>query len=192
MKFTNLTRSVAVILLTLTVAIFTGCSKKKERVYELLPPDPPMEQDRTDANVGLTVSIENTGGPDATEGSKRVIDNDVTTKFLTFSFDTTFYIQLEFYPAERLDAYTLTSANDSPDRDPKNWKIEGSNDLKAWTILDTQTNQAFDARQKTVRYEYTNKNTYRYYRLAISALNGGTDPGLLFQMAEWRMITRPE
>ncbi|GAA3945483.1 hypothetical protein GCM10022209_46700 [Chitinophaga oryziterrae] len=167
-----------------------GCSKKKERVYELLPPDPEMEKDLTELVVNLTVSIENDGGPTAGEGSPKLIDGDLDSKFLIQSFAPSFYIQEEYDSAYRIDAYTLTSANDADGRDPKDWTIQGSNDASTWTILDTQTGQLFDARKKTVRYEFTNAVKYKYYRFAITALKGGTSG--LFQLAEWRMIRRPQ
>lgn len=190
MKIYKSTKFSAVILLTLMVAIFMGCSKKKERVYELLPPDPEMEKDLTELVVNLTVSIENNGGPTAGEGSPKLIDGDLDSKFLIQSFDPSFYIQEEYDSAYRIDAYTLTSANDADGRDPKDWTIQGSNDASAWTILNTQTGQLFDSRKKTVRYEFTNANKYKYYRFAITALKGGTSG--LFQLAEWRMIRRPQ
>jgi hypothetical protein len=190
MKIKKSAKFSAVILLTLMVAIFMGCSKKKERVYELLPPDPETEKDLTELALGLEVSIENDGGSTANEGSPKLIDNDITTKFLIQSFDPSFTIQLDFDSAYRIDAYTMTSANDADGRDPKDWTIQGSNDKSAWTTLDTQTGQAFDARQKTVRYEFTNANKYQYYRLAITALKGGTSG--LYQQAEWRLIRRPQ
>jgi hypothetical protein len=190
MKIYKLANIKAMVLLALIMAALAGCDKKKERVYELLPPDPETEKDLTELAINMTVNIENSGGPNAGEGSRRVIDNDLDSKFLIFSFDPTFYIQLEFEEAERLDAYTLTSANDADGRDPKNWKILASNDNTTWKELDTQTNQAFDARKKTVRYEYTNNDSYKYYRFAISELKGGISG--LFQLAEWRMIKRPQ
>ncbi|ACU63253.1 PKD domain-containing protein [Chitinophaga pinensis DSM 2588] len=190
MKIYKLTNIKALVILALIMAVLAGCDKKKERIYELLPPDPEVEMDVTDGNIGMTVSIENTGGPNAGEGSRKLIDNDLSSKFLIFSFEPTFYIQLEFDAPERVDAYTFTSANDADGRDPKNWKILGSNDLTEWKELDSKTDQAFTERKQTIRFEYTNADSYKYYRLAISALKGGTSG--LFQMAEWRLIKRPK
>lgn len=179
-----------VLLLTLMVAILMSCSKKKERVYELLPPDPEMEKDLTELAIGLTVNFENSGGSTANEGSRKVIDNDLTTKFLINPFDPTFFIELDYDIAQRLDAYTLTSANDADGRDPKDWTIKGSNDSTTWVTLDTRTGEMFDARQKTQRYDFTNKDTYKYYRLAITSTKNGTSG--LFQLAEWRVISKPQ
>ncbi|WP_186774441.1 discoidin domain-containing protein [Chitinophaga pinensis] len=190
MKIYKLTNIKALVFLALIMAVLAGCDKKKERVYELLPPDPEVEMDVTEANIAMTVSIENTGGPNAGEGSRRLIDNDLGSKFLIFTFDPTFYIQLEFQDPERVDAYTFTSANDADGRDPKNWKILASNDLNTWKELDTRTDHMFTERKQTVRFEYTNAESYKYYRLAITELKGGTSG--LFQMAEWRLIKRPK
>lgn len=190
MKIYKLTNIKAVAILALIMAVLAGCDKKKERIYELLPPDPETEKDLTELAIALSTNIENTGGANADEGSKKIIDNDLDSKFLIFSFDPTFYIQLEYQDPERIDAYTFTSANDADGRDPKNWKILASNDLTKWTELDNETDQLFDERKKTVRYEFSNSEKFKYYRLAISELRGGTSG--LFQMAEWRVIRRPQ
>ena len=39
--------------------------------------------------------------------------------------------------------YALTSANDSPERDPKDWQLQGSQNGSDWTTLDTQSGQDF-------------------------------------------------
>lgn len=181
----------AFILLALMVAVFAGCSKKKERHYELLPPDPEMEKDLTGLAIGLTVNYENGSGPTGGEGSKKVVDDDVTSKFLINPFNPELFIELDYDIAQRLDAYTLTSANDADGRDPKDWTIQASNDSTTWTVLDTKVGELFDTRQQTKRYDYTNKDTYKFYRIAITATRGSTTGGL-FQLAEWRMISKPK
>lgn len=191
MKIYKSTRIRAVFLLTLMVAIFMGCTKKKDRVYELLPPDPETEKDLTELAIKLSVSIENRDGANAGEGSKKVIDNDLTSKFLIFSYDPTFTIQLDYDIAERLDAYTLTTGGDAEGRDPGDWKFQASNDKTTWTDLDTQTGYLFTGRTQTKKFEFPNANKYKYYRLAITSLRAGGTSGL-FQLAEWRVIRRPQ
>jgi len=180
-----LKRTRQVLLMLCVAAMFcAGCKKDKVRHYDLLPPDP---EDVT-AQGALSTNIENTGGPDATEGSSRVTDGDITTKFLIFTYDPTFYIQLKFRTAQHITSYTLTSANDSPSRDPKSWTLSGSNDGTTFTVLDTRTNETFADRETTNNYTFTNDKTYTYYRLNITA-NGGS---ALFQMAEWRVTNVPQ
>lgn len=181
----------ALILLALMIAIFTGCSKKKERHYDLLPPDPEMEKDLTALAIGLTVNYENGGGKTANEGSPKVIDDDVQSKYLINPFHPDMFIELDFDIAQRLDGYTLTSANDADGRDPMNWTIQASNDSTTWTVLDTKTGELFDTRQQTKRYDYVNADSYKYYRFAITSTKGSSTGGL-FQLAEWRMISKPK
>ena len=40
-------------------------------------------------------------------------------------------------------SYSLTSGNDAPGRDPRDFFLEGSNDGNIWTIVDTVTNHEF-------------------------------------------------
>lgn len=190
MKIYKSTKISAVFLLTLLVAIVMGCSKKKERVYELLPPDPETDKDLTELAIKLNVNIENSGGSGAGEGSKKVIDGDLDSKFLIFSFAPDFYMELEYDIAQRLDAYTLTSANDAPSRDPRKWKIVASHNRESWTELDSREGETFPTRRETKRYEFENADTFKYYRINIEEIGNGTSG--LFQLAEWRVIRRPQ
>lgn len=134
----------------------------------------------------LTVSNENSGGAAAGEGSPKLVDNDVNTKYLYSGFNPSGWFQEKFTTPVNVGAYTFTSANDASDRDPKSWTLQGSNDGTSWTVLDTRVNESFGARFQTKRYELpvTMTATYTYYRIFLSANNGGS----LFQMAEWRLI----
>jgi len=60
-----------------------------------------------------------------------------------------------------------------PNRAPKNWTMEGSNDNSSWTTLDTQTNQTSWSSGEVRNYQTTGVVTaYRYFRLNITANNG--------------------
>lgn len=171
-------------MLCVGMILCSGCKKDKQRSYDLLPPDP---EDVTSTGT-LSVNYENAGGATASEGSIRVVDNLPTTKFLINPYNPALYMQLQFRKAQRVISYTLTSGNDAPDRDPKSWTLAGSNDGTAWTTVDTKTGETFTARQQTKNYEITNTAAYTYYRLSITANNGGN----LFQMAEWRVTSMPQ
>jgi hypothetical protein len=182
MNVLKLTRR-ALLMLCLALVFCSGCKKDKQRHYDLLPPDP---EDVTAQGL-LSTNIENTGGPSASEGSIRVTDGQESTKFLIFSYAPNFYIQLKFKAAQHITSYTLTSANDAPERDPKNWTLSGSNDGAVWKDLDTRTNEAFASRGLTKNYDFANPDTYTYYKLSITANGGST----LFQLAEWRVTNVP-
>jgi hypothetical protein len=132
----------------------------------------------------LAVSLENSNGASSAEGSPHLVDNDITTKYLTFSFPSDFWFQLQFASAQVVNEYTFTSGNDSPERDPKDWNFEGSNDGTNWTRLDNRSGEMFDSRQQTKSYTFINNTAYTYYRVNVTANNGDG----LFQMSEWRVI----
>jgi hypothetical protein len=133
----------------------------------------------------LTVSNENPGGAGAGEGSLKLVDSDLASKYLYFGFNPAGWFQLQFTNPVAVGAYTFTSANDASGRDPKNWILKGSNDGTNWTDIDARNNEMFAARAQTNRYEIAGiPQAYTHYRVFLTANNGST----LFQMAEWRLI----
>ncbi|WP_442818637.1 ThuA domain-containing protein [Streptomyces sp. NBC_01320] len=81
--------------------------------------------------------------------------------------------------------YALTSANDSSGRDPKDWKLQGSEDGETWKTLDTRTGETFSSRFQTRQFQFTNSTAYQHYRLEITANSG--EP--LTQLAELRLFS---
>ncbi|GAB3423314.1 hypothetical protein GCM10027516_22330 [Niabella aquatica] len=134
----------------------------------------------------LSVNIDNDGGPNAKEGSNKLVDGDfVNTKFLTFNYAPTLYAQLEFPKPTIVGGYTITSGDDAQERDPRDWTMSGSNDGTTWTVFDTKANQSFDTRRQTRRFNTSNTTAYKYYRWNITAKAGS---GNLFQCMEFRLL----
>lgn len=145
-------------------------------------------RDLTDDHGIFSVSRDNDGGQFAGEGSLKLIDNSTDTKFLQFNFSGDLWWQLEYFDPVVLGAYTFTSANDASGRDPKNWKLEGSQDGTNWSLLDEQTDQVFEDRFFTKTYIFENSTAYRFYRVSVtSVVEGG-----LFQLAEFRVLQLPQ
>ncbi|KAA2259412.1 glycoside hydrolase family 92 protein [Solihabitans fulvus] len=136
--------------------------------------------DVTDKVVQVTASAENTPGGEVKEN---LVDGNVNTKWLVFA--NTGWAQFKLSEPVAIARYALSSANDAPERDPKNWTIKGSADGQNWTTLDTQTGQTFDSRQQTKKYEVPNTTAYLYYRLDITLNNGGP----ILQLADVHLIT---
>lgn len=136
----------------------------------------------------LSVSRDNNGGADAGEGSKKLVDNDITTKFLQSDFSGDLWFQLEFYNPVVLGGYTFTSGNDADGRDPLNWRLEASKDGNNWTVLDTRENEDFPGRRETRTFTFANSTAYNFYRIYVTAVNSGS----LFQMSEWRVLSVPK
>lgn len=150
----------------------------------LIDADNVLEEDVTHLGV-LSVSRDNNGGPDHGEGSKKLVDNSVDTKFLQQNFIGDLVCTLVFPEPQKIGAYTLSSANDADTRDPKDWNLQGSNDGVNWTTIDSRSNEMFTGRKMTRRFNVAYPVAYTHYRLNITAIKGGTN---LFQLAEWRMI----
>ena len=70
--------------------------------------------------------------------------------------------------------YKITRRDDLPNRNPKTWTFEGSNDGTTWTVLDTQTNITWPTAGEVKTFTFANSTAYSYYRLNISANNGDT------------------
>jgi Domain of unknown function (DUF1735)/F5/8 type C domain len=184
---TNLDKSLKYILPISITNVTSGYIDSNLRtVYFRIDTIQRLEKDITSLAT-LSVSKDNDGGPDAGEGSKKLVDGDYNSKFLTGGFPQDFWMQLAFPSAQILGSYTITSGNDAPERDMKNWTLAGSNDGTTWTVLDTRTDESFSDRNITKRYEFNNTDAYKQYRINVLA-NNGSD---LIQVSEWRVITYP-
>jgi len=94
-------------------------------------------------------------------------------------------------PARILTQYALTVTQDRPGRDPKSWRLQGSNDGgKSWTRLDAQTNQIFYTRSMRRIFEVSNQSAFNLYRLQIDQIDGASDFGMDMsaQLAEVELI----
>lgn len=159
---------------------------EKSHVVVVIYPEFVIETDVT-ALGAFSVSRDNNGGPDAGEGSKKLVDNNINTKFLQSGFSGDLWVQLIFDEPQMVGAYTMTSANDAKDRDPKTWDLQGSMDGVNWVTLDRRKDEEFVGRFQTKRYDFETNVAYTHYRLNITENWGGS----LYQQAEWRLIRVP-
>ena len=82
----------------------------------------------------ISVNRENNGGPNAGEGSLKLVDGDLNSKYLS-DYRQPFYMTLKFDDSQLINFYRLTSGGDAPGRDPLDWEIQGSNDGENWVTL---------------------------------------------------------
>ncbi len=118
----------------------------------------------------VVAAVTASGENPPSETKEKLTDGDDQTKWLTRS--TTGWVAYKMAAPVAVSSYSMTSANDSPGRDPKNWALQGSNDGTTWTDLDTQTNQVFADRFQVRKFEFTNTTAYANYRLNITANSG--------------------
>tara|TARA_R110002051_G_scaffold3799_9_gene20308 strand:- start:3644 stop:4447 length:804 start_codon:yes stop_codon:yes gene_type:complete len=138
------------------------------------------------AQATISVNRENGGGPTASEGSPKLVDGDKDTKYLS-GYVAPFWVTLEFDTPVIAGYYALTSGNDAPDRDPRDWEIQGSQDGVTWVTLDARSSYNFPERKLTREFYFDNNTAYKYYRFDVLSNNGGG----LFQMQEWQLFNLP-
>src|SRR5437763_4051196 len=129
--------------------------------------------------TAIQASDENAPGG---EVKQNLNDGDVNSKWLTFNM--TGWVQYQLAKPVAVVDYALTSANDSPERDPRDWTLQGSMDGTTWTVLDTQAGQMFTDRFQTKTYHVANTTAYPFYKLDITANAGRV---ALLQLAEWQL-----
>lgn len=164
---------------------------------KLVLTDPSFDSSKVGENyiltVGgqLTVSRDNGGGPTAGEGSLKLVDGNTQTKLFIGDYSNAegYWMKYELAQPRLVEAYTFTSGNDAPSRDPKSWVLEASNNNLDWTLLDTRTGFTFpkndqgNDRGVTSIFRFNNATAYKYYRVTLTE-NNGTNA---FQMSEWTL-----
>jgi len=111
------------------------------------------------------------------EGGKLVLDKITDSKWLTAGGNTTGWLVYQFLGkgAYAINQYAITSANDAPDRDPKDWTLQGSFDGTTWVTLDTRVGEAWTERFQRREFTFTNHVAYSYYMLNVTANSGSGD-----------------
>ncbi|CAM3399326.1 GH92 family glycosyl hydrolase [Isoptericola cucumis] len=155
-------------------AVVSGTS-----VRRLVPGDVEFPGDVTGTVAGVTASAEN---PPA-EGAANLADGDVGTKW--FAGSPTAHATYELAEPAAIATYALASANDAADRDPRAWRLQGSDDGEEWTTLDERANQTFTDRFETRQFTVAEPRPFRFYRLDVTENSGSQAT----QLAEWLIST---
>jgi sugar phosphate isomerase/epimerase len=126
-------------------------------------------RDTTDA-AGGTVTASGEGFPN--EHYANVFDNTLAKWCLRAP---TAWVQYQF-PSdrrERIVAYTITSANDAPQRDPRDWRLLGSNDGgTTWTEVDCRSDEKWLSRHIKRLFPLQKPAEYNTYRLDVLRNHG--------------------
>lgn len=149
--------------------------------------------DTTDDRQG---SITAQGQNSPNEIAADAFDNNPGTKWLDFANANpgtrASWIQYQFANASQrvVTNYTITSANDSPERDPANWRLMASNDGSNWITLDTRTGQVFPNRFQKLSFNVAAPGAYNLYRLQIDSVANPSTANSV-QLAELELLGVP-
>ena len=130
------------------------------------------------------------------ETKDKAFDNNTATKWLDFSVPngTANFSWIQYVyagiEAHVVNQYSISSANDFPDRDPQDWHLYGVSGSGDLTLLDTQTNQIFSSRFQTRSYTNNNNSPFRGYRLEITRV-GNPATAVAVQLSELNFIQTP-
>ena len=154
--------------------------------------DPEDDGDDSTANgsnfnwVSINASSKNTFNG---EGAYNVFDNKVGPGAMKWCCDApTRWIYVQLSKSYQLTHFTIASGNDSPERDPDQWKIQGSNDGSNWTDIyeyDNDGTSPFSARNQVIRYDgsgadFNTPSYYSYFRFIVTSKVSGS----MFQINE--------
>lgn len=99
---------------------------------------------------------------------------------------TAAWIQYQYADNARrkVTAYSITSGNDAPGRDPRDWRLLGSNDGQTWTEVDARKDEDFSQRWEKRLFVAKAPGEYNGYRLDIQKNHGDVST----QIAEMELL----
>ncbi len=117
---------------------------------------------------GVRVSASSQNDP--VESAPKAFDGSTQTKWYNNNRAGPWWLQYQLGSGgPRVVAqYRITSANDAPERDPRDWTFQGSNDGSNWVALDARHDEIFPERFQTKTYWVSHTNAYQAYRLYIT------------------------
>ena len=132
------------------------------------------------------IDAESGSGSPPGETVEMLFDNNVETKYLVR--DVYSWVEIKTNRFTKLNGYTITSANDAPSRDPRDWRLRAWNrETERWDVLHSVTdNPVWERRFMTRVWNIDNESWYDRYRLYITGINGDTQG--LMQMAELQLF----
>jgi len=186
-------------LLLLTVFIISySCSQEEGDNF----PDPSKEEDpngtpaRKDVpkaivinsgNITMpgsgTITVQYSDSPSG-NGIDKIVDNDPDSKFSIESDKV--WIVWKSDEAFIATGYFITSAEGNPENDPKSWNLSASNDNTSWKTIASISNITFTERKQKKELYFSNNNSYKYYKLSVTANNGGTE----IDIADWGLTMK--
>ncbi len=118
------------------------------------------------------------------ETAANAFDGLTNTKWFNGNAGNSGWLRYQFGGPQRMVIrYDVTSGNDVPGRDPRNWQFQGSQDGISWVTLDIRSNETFSSRLQTRPFPITNNTACAYYRLNITGNNGDSSGLQLAEMA---------
>lgn len=150
------------------------------------------------AYAGTNVKNSNPWGEeDINESWRNICDNNLETKYCNIEFNGRAFFMVDAGQKIDIHGYRIYTANDAvkyPNRNPKNWKLYGSNtytknpDNAVWQIIDERQDYSLGASNYTPHNFILNEHGYRYFMLDISDVQYKVEVPHTLQFAEFDLL----
>ncbi len=108
------------------------------------------------------------------EEASFLIDGNSNTKYLNFGESNSGFWVVPGAGATTVRSFGITTANDSPERDPSSWVLHGQNAAGQWSLIDSGTLSLPDDRNTEGQWvQVNNNNPYLAYRMTFPTVKDG-------------------
>lgn len=127
-----------------------------------------------DITTGMAAKTQASASPAgfSNETFVNLFDRKINTKYCANG--SSFYVQFLLDGAYKFTSYSVTSGNDSPERDPKLWSFSGYNPEEGWIELDEQRGFTFPERLTTMQFNINSDKEFTAFMLEVSNIKAGT------------------
>ena len=132
--------------------------------------------DKAISRNGVTAVVDSILNNDNQYGGQKLLDDNASDSSRWIAKGTTATIVFTFPDAVVVNAYGVQAASYAGDsRAPKKWEFEASEDGVTWLspALDSRSDITKWSATELRVFEFTNTTAYRYYRIRMTATNGG-------------------
>jgi len=137
-------------------------------------------------NSSMAISIFGDVNSPGNEQYGNIIDGNINSKFLDFLANDGMGFTVNLGGASQAaSSIAITTANDSPSRDPQNYEVLGSNDGSNFISVGSGVIQCISTRFFTRTFAFANSTAYKYYRVNFTNTCGDS----MFQLAEVQLYT---
>jgi len=135
-----------------------------------------------DAAVAIDTDIVLNSNYPGAEGPANILDTNAGTKYLNFGKVNSGFIVTPAGPLTVIDNFTITTANDAPERDPTAWELFGTTDAitstansqgdaENWTLIDSGTiDPSTDRGITTAPIDVEQLDAYSSYKLVFTGV----------------------
>ena len=165
-----------------TITATTDADEGWTASYELTVSEPNYVR-KDYNNVGYAIVIGGNGWGDSPLSA--LLDNDARTKFGCSNAGEAWAIMVASEPVAVSEYSFITGADtyDYPARNPRSWKLEGSNDNQTWTLIDEHSDfdayKIYPVNKEEFVFNVNGTEKYKFFKFSATSTGDG------FQLGEF-------